>query len=208
MLDLLCATPIYLRKTRRNILCFSVPHKILLKVKAVKITVNFYHMQRFSLHAFQRYSSKIDLCEKLSDFLFFYKNTPLWEAFSQNACQGPENTNRCGHSRVTPWALAALTGLTWSPHRMLCPFRLGLGCLSAVLVLGCLDFLAWPWTCLVPLFDARCGGAVVVTVLLCLSVAGAGGLCLVGEVTAHLQLSVVFPWIVAPLWSTQSMLLC
>lgn len=139
-------------------------------------------------------------------FRFFYKNTLLWEAFNQNACQGPENTTRCSDSRVILWALVALTGLTWSPHQTICPFRLCLQSqpglrryLSAVLVPWCLDFLAWPWTCRVTLLDAHWGGPVAVTILLCSSVSGAGGLCLVAEVTAHLVLSPGLPQVVAPL---------
>lgn len=145
VLDLLCATLIYLGKARSNILYFSVPHKILLEVKALKIVVHFYHMQRFSLYVFQHYNSIIDLCEKFS--VFFYKNTLLWEAFNQNACQGPENTTRCSHSRVIRWALVALTGLTWSSHQTICPFRLCLqsqpGLCFCVTCLQCWSHGVW-----------------------------------------------------------------
>lgn len=56
MLDLLCATPVYVGKRKRNIL-FFLSLKILWKVKALRILVHFYHMYIFSLCAFQPYNS-------------------------------------------------------------------------------------------------------------------------------------------------------
>lgn len=43
------------------------------------------------------------------------------------------------------------------------------------------------------MLDAHWGGPVAVSILLCLSVSGAGGLCLVGEITAHLVLFPILP---------------